>query len=139
MTELPNDPVPPAIRGILALFAGELREQRFGDLDAASLEALADEARARAREVEKARAELDRTIVALEEAREALATRARQGLAYAEIYAASDPELRAKIDALVSSEPPRTAEKRSGAPKRKPAKKVSIDASELPFPERGAA
>src|SRR5690606_38097797 len=106
MSELANDPVPPAIRDILALFAGELRDQRFGDLDHEALELLADETRARAKEVEQARAALESTLASLDEAREALTARARQGLAYASVYAASDPELSAKIAGLEGEDKP---------------------------------
>lgn len=135
MSELANDPVPPAIRDILALFAGELRDQRFGDLDHEALELLADETRARAKEVEQARAALESTLASLDEAREALTAQARQGLAYASVYAASDPELSAKIAGLEGEHKP--ARERRSAPKRKSAPKKAT-ASELPFDARAA-
>lgn len=135
MTEPANDPVPPAIRDILALFAGELCDQRFGDLDHAQLDALATETRARAQEVEQARATLDAALDTLAQAREALSTRARQGLAYASVFAASDPELGAKIASLEAAS--KTAPAKPRAPRRKSApKKASASANELPFEAR---
>lgn len=135
MTELANDPVPPAVRDILALFAGDLREQRFGDLDHAQLDELAAETRARAKEVERARATLDAALGTLEEAREALSTRARQGLAYAAVFAASDSELGAKIASLQAAS--KSAPEKQRAPRRKSApKKAPALANELPFEAR---
>lgn len=134
MSELANDPVPPVIRDILALFAGELRDQRFGDLDHEALERLAGETRERAKEVDRARASLEAALSELEAAREALSTRARQGLAYATVFAASDPALSATIAALEAEEPrerrPEAARRRKSAPAR-PREKAGV--TELPF------
>lgn len=143
MSELANDPVPPAIRDILALFGGELRDQRFGDLDHEALERLADETRARAREVEQQRAALEAALASLDVAREALTTRARQGLAYAAVYGASDPALAEKLAALEAEhEAPRdkrAAPKRKRAGKRVTAGAATGEASELPFEAESAA
>lgn len=141
MSELANDPVPPVIRDILALFAGELREQRFGDLDSEALERLAAETRERAKEVDRARAALEDALGALEAAREALSTRAQQGLAYAAVFAAADPALAATIAALeVAPEKPRTeARRRRSAPKKAPASRDTASTTELPLGEPARA
>ena len=144
MSELANDPVPPVIRDILALFAGDLRDQRFGDLDHEALEQLAGETRERAKEVDRARAALEAALTALETAREALSARAHQGLAYATVFAASDPALAASIAALeVAPKPPRAARpdaaKRKSAPKSSPARGDKASVTELPFEHRAAS
>jgi hypothetical protein len=144
MSELANDPVPPVIRDILALFAGDLRDQRCGDLDHAALERLAEATRERAKEVDRARAALETALAGLEAARDVLSTRAHQGLAYATVFAASDPALSATIAALEADpkEPRerRAAPRRKSAPKSVPARGAPHDkATELPFDGRAAS
>lgn len=127
-----DDPIPPNVRDVLDLFAGELRDQRFGDLDAGSLDELAERTRAAAHDVERARDALDAAHAELAEAREALAQRAEQALAYARVFAASDEALAARLREL----------ERPEAPKRRMTKRQKPKAdgpAELPFEARGAA
>lgn len=133
------DPVPSSIRELLALFRDELSGQRFGDLDAAALEELAERTRAAAEDVDRARAALDAAHARLHEAREELARRAQQGLAYAQVYAAEDPVLRDKLAALGGQAAPRP-ERRRGPKRASATRKEEAEAvAELPFDARGAA
>lgn len=134
---LTADPVPPRVRDILNLFAGELAEQRFGELDAHALETLAEQTRACAKEVERARAVLDEALTALEASRAALTLRAEQGLEYARIFARENPALSARLGALIEETSSRGKKRRkpkSDGPKKAPPR--SPEVAELPFGER---
>lgn len=135
------DPVPPTVREILAFFRDELGGKRFGDLDAAALEELAERTRAQAREVDRARATLEAARATLDEAREELGRRAQQALAYARIYASQEPTLAARLAELESGPAEPIAERRRG-PKRRPApapRRAVEAAVELPFEARAGA
>jgi hypothetical protein len=107
------DPIPSSVRAILALFSNELAEARFGDLDASSLDALAEETLEKAQALERAREALEEARAELDQARGELARRAEQGLEYARIFAQSDAGLRARIDALApEKQTPRQKTKR---------------------------
>ncbi len=127
-----DDPIPAHVREVLALFADELREVRFGELDAASLEALAERTREAALEVERAREALDAAHAALAAAREALSSHAAQALAYAKVFAAGDAALAARLAVLERPEPPARKTR-----KRKEPREAAV--TELPFEHRGAA
>jgi hypothetical protein len=133
-----DDPIPTNVRDVLALFAGELREHRFGDLDASSLEALAERTRAAALDVERARAALDEAHALLSEARDALAKRAEQALAYAKVFAETDEALATRLREVERPEPPKRRAPKRRAPKRR-APGEATTAAELPFEARGAA
>jgi multidrug resistance efflux pump len=96
----PVDPIPSLAREVQRLFAESLADQRFGDLDASTLESLADRARSLSREVDQARATLEEARAALDEARAELSRRAEQALAYARIYATEDRALRDRLVAI---------------------------------------
>lgn len=127
-----DDAIPSHAREVLALFAGELRGQRFGDLDAEALEALAARTREAAAEVERARAALDEAHARLAEARDALCARAEQALAYARVFAGGDPSLAARLGQLEPAAAPVERPR-----KRKPRRGAAV--TELPFEARGAA
>lgn len=129
-----DDPIPARARAVLALFANELRGQRFGDLDAEALEALAERARAAALDVERARVALEAAQAASSEAREALTARAEQALAYAKVFAAGDSALAARLAELDAS-----PELPKRPPRKRKARGAAAAASELPFEARGAA
>ncbi len=128
-----DDPIPSRVRDVLALFRSELGEQRFGDLDAAALDELAEHARACAREVERARAALESAQSSLATARDELTRRVEQALAYATVFAQGDEALSARLAALggAGEQPPKRA--------KRPRKAASAQAAELPFEARGAA
>jgi hypothetical protein len=127
----PDDPVPEELRAVLALFAGALGELSFPDVDAAVLDRAADEVRASAHAVERARGALDAAQRALDERTAALAALAGRGLAYARIYADAHPELSGLADALGALEVP--AAPRSGTPRKPRRRRAEQPRPELPF------
>jgi len=92
-----DDPVPADLRAVVDLFSHDLREVIFPGVDAAVLRRHADEVRARARDVDRARAALDAALAAFDERTAALAGVAARALAYARIYAADQPDLAARL------------------------------------------
>lgn len=112
MTDSLPDPIPASVREVLALFEDELEGVRFGDLDAAILQAMAEEVRLSSREVDEARALLEAAQSKLERDRLALVARADEALAYARIYAAREPALAPRLDALPRGEPAAPAKPR---------------------------
>jgi hypothetical protein len=131
------DPVPPLVRDILRLFEGELANERFGDVDAAALGELAERTRARAHEVDRARAVLDEALAELEQSRAELTRRAEQGLEYARIFAREDAELTARLEALEERRAPKRRKKRRKRKAEAP-KKAAAEVAELPFESRAA-
>ncbi len=89
----PSDAIPPPLREVIALFAGPLAAIAFPDVDAALLGRQADELRAAARELDRARAAVDDAQRQVGERTATLAAAARRGLAYARIYADAHPDL----------------------------------------------
>lgn len=136
MTDAP-DPLSPFVRDTLSLFARELADQRFGDVDAAELEALAERTRARAAEVQRAREALDEALAGLEQSRSALTRRAEQALEYARIFARGDDALTAEVEALDAHRAPKKKKRRRKASKAKPEPEpAGADVAELPFEAR---
>lgn len=118
--------LPPVVREILAVFEHDLTDVRFGDLDAGRLFALAERVRIAEEGVEGARAQL-------EQAREThgamladLVVLSEKALAYARIYAESEPELASRLEALVEAPPEKKKRRRRKA-------KTDPEVTELPF------
>ncbi|GAB5541147.1 MAG: hypothetical protein SangKO_009070 [Sandaracinaceae bacterium] len=133
-----DDTLSPRVREILALFWDDLSEQRFGDLDADALRALAERTKERALAVIEARAILDAALGELEATRADLSRRAEQALAYARVFAETDAELKEKIDALdVVAAAPKTKRRRKVKKKREADRSEGERSAELPF--EGAA
>jgi hypothetical protein len=81
-----HDPVPVEVRAIIDLFTSQLAKVTFPDVDAATLRKQADELRAEAKNVERARDALA-VAVATSEARLAtLKETAARAVAYARVY-----------------------------------------------------
>jgi hypothetical protein len=118
------------LRAILDLFTSELREIAFPGVDAAVLRTHADEVKARARDVERARQALDAARAALDERTQSLAALASRALAYARIYAADQPALAARLAALDSTPtaapPPAPDKPKRGRPRK-------VDRPQLPL------
>ncbi len=137
------DPIAPSTAAVLALFEHELDAVRFPDLDRATLEQLASEARSAAIDVARARAMLDAAKAELTERQERLDRAAQRALAYARVFAEGDEALSAKVDELSASSPTKSrARERSSAgeasPIKRPRKKAKAEESaDLPF--EGAA
>lgn len=99
--------ISPPIQALLELFDGQLRDVRFADLDAAALNALATQVSEAAQGVAAKQAALDEAQAALQERQGALLQQAQRALAYARVYAESDAELGAKLDAIALPRAPR--------------------------------
>ena len=78
---------------MIALFAEALPNVRFPDMDLSVLESAADDLRAAQVELEQIEAELAASRAALLQQAEQLTLRAQKALAYARVFAESDPEL----------------------------------------------
>lgn len=125
------DAVPADLRAILDLFTSELREIAFPGVDAAVLRQHADDVRARARDVERARQALDAARAELDDRTRALAGLAGRALAYARIYAADQPALAARLASLDSAPaaaaPPAPDRPRRGRPRKADRPQLPLD------------
>ena len=96
-----SNPIPTAVKELLALFDGPLADVHFPDVDGAVLREQVTSVEAAVKDVETAAAawaEAKRTV----DARlEALLHKAQRTLAYARVYAEDKPELDAQLAALV--------------------------------------
>lgn len=130
-----QNPIPTAVKELLALFDGPLADVRFPEVDGTALREQAASVEAGVRDVEAAAAawaEAKRTV----DARlEILLQKAQRALSYARIYAEDKPELDATLAALVL---PRWGDPRGNkagaevAPARKRGRPRKADATATP-------
>ena len=92
--------IPPPVQTVLDLFSTELAEVRFGDVDARSLASAAAAVEAAAAEVAAAETIFAEARARLVEQQDALLQHVHHGLAYARVYAESDADLSARLDAM---------------------------------------
>jgi hypothetical protein len=113
-----SDPVPPFARAVLELYAEALPSVRFPDMDLSVLESAADDLRAAQVELEQIEAELAQARATLLSQAEQLNARCQRALAYARVFAETDPALNARVAALgeTGSSAAQTAPKRRGRP-----------------------
>ncbi len=95
-----NDPISPALRALLELFAAELAEVRFPDVDADVLDDAAAVVREKAEAVAKAQAALDASRLALHESQDVLLQKGQRALAYARVFSEENAELSAKLEGI---------------------------------------
>jgi hypothetical protein len=88
------------VQTVIDLFATELTDVRFGDVDARTLAAAAEELRAAADVVASAEARLAEARSDLREREEQLLQHAQRALAYARVYAEANADLSARLDAI---------------------------------------
>ena len=134
----------PAVQALLDLFATSLADVRFADVDGPSLARCAAEVEAAAQAEVVARLALDAASAALQEKQEALLQRAQRALAYARVYAESDPALAASLeaiglpraarratpgDALVLSTASETSPRPRGRPRKRPVADPTLEMS----------
>lgn len=100
----------------------------FPDVDNDRLDVMSTEVEAAIREVEEAEAVMDEARQRLSERRKALLAAAKQGLAYARVYAENHPPLKEVVDAIRIPEPALTSSKK---PRRKARKKTETQTPEL--------
>ena len=132
-----QDPTPAFARQVIELYGGELAEVRFPDLDRAVLESARDELQHAQLEVERLEADLQAARNALDAEAGALNAKAERALAYAKIYAASDPELSARIAELTGKKKPPSAANSEPVARRGRRKKAALE-SELFSVEHGS-
>jgi hypothetical protein len=111
-----DESIPEAMRRLLDLFASDLADLRFGDLDATALDRAASAVRAAVRELEEAEALADAARSSLATTREGLVHLGQRALAYARIYAEGSPELAERLEAIVLPGGPRRAEPKAISP-----------------------
>lgn len=120
-----SESLPVLVREILSVFEHDLTDVSFGDIDAGRLLSLADRVRVAGEEVESVRAQLDRAREAHDATLADLVALSEKALAYARIYAESEPELAPRLEALAPA-PPQKKRRR-----RKAGKEPEV--TELPF------
>ena len=87
----------PFAHEVMQLYAEALPDVRFPDLDLASLQATAEQVQAAQVAVERAAAELDRARTLLHQQAALMHARAERALAYAQVFAAGNAELAARV------------------------------------------
>lgn len=92
--------ISPPVQTVLDLFATDLADVRFGDLDASALARIAGDVQAASEAVVAAQLALDVARGALHERQEMLLQQAQRALAYARVYAEADVGLTARLDAI---------------------------------------
>jgi hypothetical protein len=115
-----HDPVAPWCGDVLRLFAGSLAAVRFPDVDEATLVAAADALRAAQVEIERLERELDEARGRLREQNTAFAEQCGRALAYARVYASTQPELQPEVEAVrpVATRTSEPEPKRRGRPRK---------------------
>ncbi|WP_426756365.1 hypothetical protein [Myxococcus sp. Y35] len=110
-----NDPISPALRALLELFATELAEVRFPDMNGEVLDAAAEQVREKAEAVARAQAALEAARQALQESQEALLQKGQRALAYARVFSEENAELSARLDGIHLPRPVRKGARGDGA------------------------
>lgn len=95
-----EDPVPGAVHAVIELYANQLANVTFPEIDAASLRQQADELRAEAKAVVRARELLEASQQAFASRKAVLAETAGRAIAYARIYSDAHPDRAALASAL---------------------------------------
>lgn len=133
-----DDPVRAEHRAVIELFANQLAKVTFPDVDAALLRRQAEEVRAEAIAVARAREALDAAQQKLVDRTVTLGDTVTRGLAYARIYADAHPDRRALATAIAdlaapALTPPAVASpKRRGRPPRQSAELFATPSIEEP-------
>lgn len=91
------DLISPALTDLLAIFEGPLAEVRFPGVDRTVLRTLIDQVRTQSQKLDALRSQIDAAQAALADAQTKLVRTAEQGLGYARVYAAADPELAERL------------------------------------------
>lgn len=114
--DAPQDPIPTAVKELLALFDGPLADVRFPDVDAASLRELAASVETAKQDVETAAQAWAAAKRAVDDRLEALVQKTQRTLAYARVYAEDKPELAATLAAVALPKPADTRGPKSAPP-----------------------
>jgi hypothetical protein len=134
-----QDPTPAFAHQVLALFRQELAKVQFPELDLAVLEQAEQAVLAAQVEVERVETQLEAARIARAEQLAELETKAERALAYARVFATSDPELSARVSELGRKKSAPVVATGDGAPGKKRARsKRSANGAEL-FGDSAAA
>lgn len=128
-----EDPVPAEVRAVIELFASQLANVSFPDVDAGALRRQADELRVQAKEVARVRESLDAALASFVTRLATLTETSARAVAYARIYSVAHPDQHALATAIAAlSQPPETTagSTTSGAKRRNRAARRSDDAHE---------
>jgi hypothetical protein len=120
--------ISPSVQSVLDLFATDLADVRFADVDGQTLARVAADVQAAAEAVSAAQAALDSARAALQERQEMLLQHAQRALAYARVYAESDPVLAPRLEAISLPRPVRRL--------REPGEVLVLSAEVDPAPRR---
>lgn len=99
--------LPPLTVHLLDLFQGPLRDVRFPDADGERLAAAVEAAGAASDALARAEAAVEAARAVLSDKQRVVAQETERTLAYARIYAADRPDLRAALDAVPTRSPTR--------------------------------
>jgi hypothetical protein len=125
-----SDALTPFSREVLELYASELADVRFPDLDLANLQELAAAVGAAQEEAEAIEAKLAEARQRVAEQNAALQTRAERALSYARIYAEGNAGLRTRIEKIRKPGPAEGAPKKRGRPSKQTQLDVLDNAAE---------
>lgn len=134
----PMSAIPPSVQAVLDLFSGALSEVRFADVDASGLTTLASEVEAAAMEVEARQADLNTARDTLNQRQEGLLLRVQRALAYARVYAESDPELTQRLNAISLPRAAKRPRAEPAATTSEPRRKSRTEAATGPSEELAA-
>ena len=95
-----RNPIPAPLRDLLSVFAEQLQEIRFGDLDQATLQEAAAHVVALADKAAVAEAALEAARADLAAAQQTLCGIGNRALAYAKIYAETSPDLLFRLQTI---------------------------------------
>jgi len=99
------DPVAAPLREVIALFSDELQGVRFPDVDASVLADDVQVVEGAAAEVARAEAALDAARRVLDDAQDALLSRASKAVAYGRVFAIGNDALMARLDGITLPRP----------------------------------
>jgi ElaB/YqjD/DUF883 family membrane-anchored ribosome-binding protein len=106
-----NDSISPALRALLELFATDLADVRFPDVDGEVLVESAGQVREKAEAVARAQAALEAARQALQESQDVLLQKGQRALAYARVFAEENAELSGKLEGIHLPRPVRKGTK----------------------------
>lgn len=106
-----NDSISPALRALLELFATDLADVRFPDVDGEVLVEAAGHVREKAEAVARAQAALEAARQGLQESQDVLLQKGQRALAYARVFAEENAELSGKLEGIHLPRPVRKGAK----------------------------
>jgi hypothetical protein len=125
------DQTPEIARQIIELYAEELVDVTFPDIDLAKLRSAQSELHAAQLEVERVEAELAEVRAERDRQSEALSSKAERALAYARVFAQGDPSLAPRIAEIGRKKLPGSDENANRPAKPRGRKPKAAPASEL--------